>query len=92
MSLVSTLPRASCQDHCRSQFCSRKGVYLLTDKQKQAKTTINRQKSIHIPEATVHVLEEVHVDLRRMTELAAEKGASSWLTALPIKEQRLLTE
>ena len=36
--------------------------------------------------ATAHVLEEVHANLRRMTELAAEKGASSWLTALPGEE------
>ena len=56
------------------------------DKQKQAKATITRQKSMHIPEATVHVLEEVHVDLTRMTELAVEKEASSWLTALPGEE------
>ena len=46
-------------------------------KQKQAKTTIIRQKSRHTAEATAGVLEEVPVDLRRMVELAAEKGASS---------------
>ena len=55
-------------------------------KQKQAKTTIIRQKSRHTAEATVGVLEEVPVDLRSMVELAAEKGASSWLTTLPIEE------
>ena len=32
------------------------------------------------------MLEEVPVDVRRMIELAAEKGASSWLTTLPIEE------
>ena len=54
--------------------------------QKQAKTTITQQKSTHTVEATAQVLEEVPADLRRMTELAAEKGASSWLATLPIEE------
>ena len=54
--------------------------------QKQAKTTIIQQKSTHTAEATAQVLEELPADLRRMTELAAEKGASSWLTTLPIEE------
>ena len=37
-------------------------------------------------EATEWVLEEIPVNLRRMIELAVEKGASSSLTTLPIKE------
>ena len=55
-------------------------------KKKQAKTTIIRQKLRHTAEATAGVLEKVPVDVRRMIELAAEKGASSWLTTLPIEE------
>ena len=57
-------------------------------KQKQAKTTIIRHKSRHTAEAPAGVLEEVPVDLRRMIELATEKGVSSWLTTLPIEEYR----
>ena len=52
--------------HCRRFFCSRKGVYSLIAiyaKQKQAKTTISQQKSLHTTEATALMLEEVPADL-----------------------------
>ena len=54
--------------------------------QKQAKTAISQQKTVHITEATEKVLGEVQAEQRRTIELASEKGASSWLTTLPIEE------
>jgi len=54
--------------------------------QRHAKTALVQQKAEVIAETTERVLGEVQAKQRRMIELAAEKGASSWFTTLPIEE------
>ena len=54
--------------------------------QKRAKTSISQQRSTHIAEVAAQVFDEASAELRRMIELASEKGASSWLATLPIEE------
>ena len=56
--------------------------------QRRAKTSIFQQKSTHTAEAATRMLEEAPAGLPRMIELASEKGASSWLSTLPIEEHR----
>ena len=54
--------------------------------QRHAKTALVQQKAELIVETTERVLGEVQAEQRQMIEVAAEKGASSWLTTLPIEE------
>ena len=54
--------------------------------QRHAKTALVQQKAELIVETTERVLGEVQAEQRQMIEVAAEKGASSWLTTLPVEE------
>ena len=51
------------------------------------KAKIHRQKRQHITTAVQEVNEQLPQPLQRAMDLASEKGASTWLTALPLQHQ-----
>ena len=54
--------------------------------QRQCRKAVSQEKRQHTVDEAEHLLKEVPDHLAKMVNLAAEKGASSWLTALPIDE------
>ena len=60
--------------------------YELMCDQMNAKTTIHKQRQEHVVMAAENLSKSLPESLRRSVELASEKGASCWLTTLPITE------
>lgn len=51
-----------------------------------AKSEVHQQKRLHIKQAVESLKDSLSPTRRRAIELASEKGASNWLTTLPIEE------
>ena len=68
--------------------------YQVTEKvlqqQSVLKASVKRQKNLVISVTDDEVPANLNINLKRAVDLAKEKGASVWLTALPIEEHSLL--
>ena len=60
--------------------------YEVVEAQLAAKADISKQRKTHQSEAALQLRESLSTPLQRVMDLAQEKGASTWLTALPIEE------
>ena len=60
--------------------------YEVLEAQTKAKSEVRRQRKEMLESAAGDLRPELPTSLRRAMDLAQEKGASSWLTALPIDE------
>ena len=60
--------------------------YEVLEAQTKAKSAVRRQRKEMLESAAGDLRPELPTSLRRAMDLAQEKGASSWLTALPIDE------
>ena len=57
------------------------------EKQRKARSAVRQERRQAAAEDTRLLLEELPEDSKRMVNLAAEKGASNWLSVLPVAEQ-----
>ena len=71
-------------DHILSQ--DHEYGYEIIAKQLEAKALIHRENSMKTTTDAREILELLPVSLRRVIDLAKEKGSSTWLTALPLIE------
>ena len=60
--------------------------YEVVEAQLATKADISKQRKTHQSEAALRLKESVSTPLQRVMDLAQEKGASTWLTSLPIEE------
>ena len=58
--------------------------YEVVEVQLAAKADISKQRKTHQSEPTLRMKESLSTPLQRVMDLAQEKGASTWLTSLPI--------
>ena len=56
------------------------------DEVKKIKLDVNRENRTNIQQKSKDVFEAVSPSLRRAMELSQEKGSSSWLNVIPLKE------
>ena len=77
------------QSHPISEFNLQQYGQLNADtleKQRQARSAVRQEKRHAAAEDTRLLLDELLDDIKRMVNLAAEKGASNWLSVLPVAE------
>ena len=55
-------------------------------KQYESKNKVKNQTKERLSMAVRDLMENFSDDMRRSMELASEKGSSTWLTAMPLKE------
>ena len=69
-------------------ICHQEMVLSLLDKEEMAKTKIQlkKEKEITYKEEKENIIEMLCEKEKRMLLAASEKGASSWLSALPLKK------
>ncbi len=58
----------------------------VNEEQSTAKAEVRKQKRYQLSSSATHLKPDLPEPLQRAMELLQEKGASSWLTALPIEE------
>ena len=56
------------------------------DEVKKIKSDVERENHINIKQKSVNLFETISRSLRRAMELSQEKGSSSWLNVIPLKE------